>query len=67
MRQRDKQALQSAEEAVRDIQRAIRRHVSPEHARINALAGGPTNSYDAAFCEHLAHPRRYFPARRRTH
>ena len=30
MRQRDKQALQSAEEAVRDIRRATRRHFSAE-------------------------------------
>jgi hypothetical protein len=51
------------------------------HARMNALAGGPTNAYDAellerygclsgtrsAFCERLAHPRRYYHARRRTH
>jgi hypothetical protein len=50
-----------------------------EHVRMNALAGGPTNAYDAdllkrygcysgtrsAFCEALAHPRRYERARRR--
>ena len=52
-----------------------------EHARMNALAGGPTNSYDAellerygcysgtrsAFCQGLAHPRRYYRARRRVY
>jgi hypothetical protein len=52
-----------------------------EHARMNALAGGPTNAYDAellerygcysgtrsAFCQGLAHPRRYYRARRRVH
>ena len=51
-----------------------------EHARMNALAGGPTNAYDAellerygcysgtrsAFCERLAHPRHYYRARRRA-
>ena len=50
-----------------------------EHARMNALAGGPTNAYDAgllerygcysgtrsAFCQGLAH-RRYYRARRRV-
>ena len=50
-----------------------------EHARMNALAGGPTNARDAellerygcysgtrtAFCQHLAHPRRYYRVRRR--
>jgi hypothetical protein len=48
-----------------------------EHARMNALAGGPTNAYDAdllrrygcysgtrsAFCQ--GYPRRYYRARRR--
>jgi hypothetical protein len=52
-----------------------------EHARMNALAGGPTNEYDAwllerygcysgtrsAFCQSLAHPRRYYRARRRVY
>ncbi len=52
-----------------------------EHARMNALAGGPTNAYDAellerygcysgtrsAFCQRLAHPRRYYRSRRRIH
>jgi hypothetical protein len=52
-----------------------------EHARMNALAGGPTNAYDAdllerygcysgtrsAFCQGLAHPRRYYRARRRVY
>ena len=52
-----------------------------EHARMNALAGGPTNARDAwylerygcysgtrsAFCERLAHPRRYYRARRRVY
>ena len=52
-----------------------------EHARMNALAGGPTNARDAellerygcysgtrsAFCQHLSHPRRYYLARRRVH
>jgi hypothetical protein len=52
-----------------------------EHARMNALAGGPTNARDAellerygcysgtesAFCQRLAHPRRYYPARRRVY
>jgi hypothetical protein len=52
-----------------------------EHARTNALAGGPTNAYDAellerygclsgtrsAFCERLAHPRRDYRARRRVY
>ncbi len=52
-----------------------------EHARMNALAGGPTNAYDAdllrrygcysgtrsAFCQGLAHPRHYYRARRRVH
>ena len=52
-----------------------------EHARMNALAGGPTNAYDAellerygcysgtrsAFCQRLAHPRHYYRARRRAH
>ena len=51
-----------------------------EHVRMNALAGGPTNAFDAdvlkrygcysgtrsAFCEALAHPRRYERARRRV-
>jgi hypothetical protein len=50
-----------------------------EHARMNALAGGPTNARDAellerygcysgtpsAFCQPLAHPRHYYRARRR--
>ncbi len=50
-----------------------------EHARMNALAGGPTNAHDAwllerygcysgtrsAFCQGLAHPRHYYRARRR--
>ena len=50
-----------------------------EHARMNALAGGPTNAYDAdllkrygcysgtrsAFCQELAH-RREYRARRRV-
>ncbi len=50
-----------------------------EHARMNALAGGPTNARDAwllerygcysgtrsAFCQGLAHPRHYYRARRR--
>ena len=49
-----------------------------EHARMNALAGGPTNARDAellerygcesgtrsAFCQGLNHPRRHFRARR---
>jgi hypothetical protein len=52
-----------------------------EHARMNALAGGPTNARDAellerygcysgtrsAFCQGLAHPRRYYRARRRAY
>jgi hypothetical protein len=52
-----------------------------EHARMNALAGGPTNARDAellerygcysgtrsAFCQGLAHPQRYYRARRRVH
>ena len=52
-----------------------------EHARMNALAGGPTNEYDAwllerygcysgtrsAFCQRLAHPRQYNRARRRVY
>ena len=52
-----------------------------EHARMNALAGGPTNAYDAdllrrygcysgtssAFCQGVAHPRHYYRARRRVH
>ena len=51
-----------------------------EHARMNALAGGPTNARDAellerygcysgtrsAFCQSLAHPRRYYRAPRRV-
>lgn len=51
-----------------------------EHARMNALAGGPTNARDAellerygcysgtrsAFCQRLSHPRHYYRARRRT-
>ena len=51
-----------------------------EHARMNALAGGPTNARDAellerygcysgtrsTFCQRLAHPRRYYRARRRV-
>jgi hypothetical protein len=51
-----------------------------EHARMNALAGGPTNARDAellerygcysgtrsAFCQGLAHPRRQYRARRRV-
>jgi hypothetical protein len=50
-----------------------------ESARMNALAGGPTNAHDAellerygcysgtqsAFCQRLAHPRRHYRARRR--
>ena len=49
-----------------------------EHARMNALAGGPTNARDAwylerygcysgtrsAFCQGLSHPRHYYRARR---
>jgi hypothetical protein len=49
-----------------------------EHARMNALAGGPTNARDAwylerygcysgtrsAFCQGVAHPRHYYRARR---
>jgi hypothetical protein len=52
-----------------------------ENARMNALAGGPTNAYDAdllrrygcysgtrsAFCQGLANPRRYYRARRRVY
>jgi hypothetical protein len=52
-----------------------------ENARMNALAGGPTNARDAellerygcysgtrsAFCQGLAHPRRYYRARRRAY
>jgi hypothetical protein len=52
-----------------------------EHARMNALAGGPTNEYDAwllerygcysgtrsAFCQRLAHPQRSYHARRRVY
>jgi hypothetical protein len=52
-----------------------------EHARMNALAGGPTNARDAellerygcysgtrsAFCQGLAHPRRYYRAHRRAY
>jgi hypothetical protein len=52
-----------------------------EHARMNALAGGPTNARDAellerygcysgtrsAFCQRLAHPRHYYRARRRVY
>jgi hypothetical protein len=52
-----------------------------EHARMNALAGGPTNARDAellerygcysgtrsAFCQSLAHPRRYYRVRRRVY
>jgi hypothetical protein len=51
-----------------------------EHARMNALAGGPTNAHDAellerygcysgtrsAFCQGLAHPQRQYRARRRV-
>ena len=51
-----------------------------EHARMNALAGGPTNAYDAellnrygcysgtrsSFCQGLAHPRSQYRARRRV-
>ena len=51
-----------------------------EHARMNALAGGPTNARDAellerygcysgtrsAFCQSLAHPRHYYRAHRRV-
>jgi hypothetical protein len=50
-----------------------------EHARMNALAGGPTNSYDAdllerygclsgtnsAFCERLAHRAHWYRGHRR--
>ena len=50
-------------------------------ARMNALAGGPTNARDAellerygcesgtrsAFCQSLNHPRRYYHAHRRIH
>jgi len=50
-------------------------------ARMNALAGGPTNARDAellerygcesgtrsAFCQGLNHPRRYYRARRRAY
>jgi len=50
-----------------------------EHARMNALAGGPTNARDAellerygcysgtrsAFCQRLSHPRRYHRKHRR--
>ncbi len=52
-----------------------------EHARMNALAGGPVSEYDAwllerygcysgtrsAFCQGLAHPRHYYRARRRVY
>lgn len=52
-----------------------------EHARMNALAGGPTNARDAellerygcysgtasAFCQGLAHPRRHYRTRRRVY
>jgi hypothetical protein len=52
-----------------------------EHARMNALAGGPTNAYDAellerygcysgtrsAFCQRLAHPQRSYHVRRRAY
>jgi hypothetical protein len=52
-----------------------------EHARMNALAGGPTNARDAellerygcysgtrsAFCQRLAHPRHYYRAPRRSY
>jgi hypothetical protein len=52
-----------------------------EHARMNALAGGPTNARDAellerygcysgtrsAFCQRLAHPRHYYRAPRRAY
>ena len=50
-----------------------------EHARMNALAGGPTNAYDAdllrryrcysgtrsAFCQGLSGPRHHYRPRRR--
>jgi len=50
-----------------------------EHARMNALAGGPTNAHDAdllerygcysgtrsPFCQNLSHPRHYYRVRRR--
>lgn len=50
-----------------------------EHARLNALAGGPTNAHDAellerygcysgtrsAFCQRLSHPRSYYRKHRR--
>ncbi len=52
-----------------------------EHARMNALAGGPTNANDAwllerygcysgtpsTFCHGVTRPRRYYRARRRIH
>jgi hypothetical protein len=52
-----------------------------EHARMSALAGGPTNARDAellerygcysgtrsAFCQRLTHLRRYYRAPRRTY
>ena len=70
-------ALAASEEAVA---RGLGEAAAVEHARMNALAGGPTNAYDAellerygcysgtrsAFCQRLAHPR-YYRARRRVY
>ena len=69
-------ALAASEEAVA---RGLGEAAAVEHARMNALAGGPTNAHDAellerygcysgtrsAFCQRLAHPRRFYRARRR--
>ncbi len=71
-------ALAASEEAVG---RGLGEAAAVEHARMNALAGGPTNAYDAellerygcysgtrsAFCQRLAHPRHYYRARRRVY
>src|ERR1700730_7552345 len=60
------------------VARGLGEAAEVEHARMNALAGGPTNARDAellerygcysgtrsAFCQRLAHPRRYYRARR---
>ena len=61
--------------------RGLGEAVEVEHARMNALAGGPTNARDAellerygcysgtrsGFCQHLTHPRRYYRAPRRAY
>ena len=48
MRQRDKQAPQSAEETVRDIRRATRRQFSAEE-KIRIVLEGPRGSEAPAF------------------